>query len=682
MKKKIVLSIATALVISAQAEDLGTIEIKEEVNTKVVNNISTQEVKNADLAEALAKKSASISLIRRSGIANDIVLRGQKRDNIKVTIDDGMVCGACPNRMDPPTSHVITTMVDSVEIKEGPFDVTEFGTLSGGVKIKTVQPKEGLHGEIGTTIGSYGYKKGVLSISGGNDKIKALFTYSKEESDQYKDGDGNTIAEQTALAQDPAKYNTKDDTRYADKYKDMKAYEKQSIMAKVIGNITDNQEVEISATQNRSDDILYPSSGMDALYDDSNIYNLKYTALDLGNFSKKLEIKAYKTDVDHPMSIDYRIKNIALANGTPMQKAMVGMTNHLTTDVTGAKIINTFNALDQEIDIGLDTSKRNWDGKYYSDTTELGKSIDDVDTKNNAIFVKSTSKLDKLTLEVGARYDSTKITSSRADQQDNKYSGLSGNIMATYNSDENTKYFVGMGQASRVPDARELYNLGSNMNPANQAETGTPDLKETTNREIDLGTEHHYKDGKIKAKIFYSDLENYIYYNRDSATNRFENIDAKIYGLELSGAYYINNQFTLDAAYTYKKGKKDKALAGQTDKDLADITPPKLTLALTYDYNENTNAMVEFVNVSSWNNYDEDNGEQHINGYNVVNLKAQTTIAKNFEITVGIDNLFDKTYAVSNTYADLVLLTDGTTNEVMLLNEPGRYTYVSLKYKF
>ena len=90
--------------------------------------------------------------------------------------------------------------------------------------------------------------------------------------------------------------------------------------------------------------------------------------------------------------------------------------------------------------------------------------------------------------------------------------------------------------------------------------------------------------------------------------------------------------------------------------------------------------MIEFINVSSWNKYDSDNGEQHISGYNIVNLKAQTTVAKNFEITVGIDNLFDKTYAVSNTYRDLTLLSDGT--EVMLLNEPGRYIYTSLKYKF
>jgi iron complex outermembrane receptor protein len=670
MQKKIVLSFAAALVISAHAEDLGTIEVQEEINTKVVNNISTEEVKNADLAEALAKKSASISLIRRSGIANDIVLRGQKRDNIKVTIDDGMVCGACPNRMDPPTSHVITTNVESVEIKEGPFDVSEFGTLSGEVKIKTVQPQEGLHGEIGTTIGSYGYKKGVVSVSGGNDKIKALFTYSKEESDQYEDGDGHTLAEQTALVQNPAQYNTMNDNRYASQYADMKAYEKRSMMAKAIANITDAQDLEVSATQNRSDNILYPSTGMDALYDDSNLYNVKYTARDLGSFSKKLEIKAYRTDVDHPMAIDYRIRNNYIA------AAMKGMTNHLTTDVTGAKIMNTFDALNREFTIGLDTSDRNWDGDYYSDANSfIRKSINDTDTINKAIFLKCKNQLDKLTLELGVRYDNTTIDTNGADQ-DNKYTDFSGNIMATYNSDENTKYFIGFGQASRVPDARELYFIASNG-----TSVGTETLNATTNREIDFGTEHHYKDGKVKAKFFYSDLEDYIYFrNTGAATNRFENIDATIYGFELSGAYYLNEQFTLDAGYTWKKGEKDNAISGQTDTDLADITPPKFTLALTYDHDKNTNAMVEFAHVSSWKNYDSDNGEQYIKGYNVVNIKAQTTIAKNFEITAGIDNLFDKTYAVSNTYADLTLLSDGT--DIMLLNEPGRYIYTSLKYKF
>ena len=64
----------------------------------------------------------------------------------------------------------------------------------------------------------------------------------------------------------------------------------------------------------------------------------------------------------------------------------------------------------------------------------------------------------------------------------------------------------------------------------------------------------------------------------------------------------------------------------------------------------------------------------------MVNLKGSKTFADHFEITVGVDNLFDKTYAVSNTYEDLTLISGG--GEVMLMNEPGRYVYTNLSYKF
>lgn len=682
MKNKIILSTIAATALVSYAQDLGTIEVKEDINTKVVDQINTKEVKNADLAEALAKKSPSVTLIRRSGIANDIILRGQKRDNIKVTIDDTVVHGACPNRMDPPTSHVITNMVESVEITEGPFDVTEFGSLSGGVKVNTIKPTKELSGEIGATIGSYGYKKGSVTVSGGNDLVQALISYSKEQSDQYKDGDGNTLAEQTAKAQDPSQYGGMNDVRYSDKYDDMKAYEKESLMAKVNLNIADNQEIALSATKNESDNILYPSSGMDALYDDSDLYSLQYTAKNLGDFSKKLDIKVYKTEVDHPMSIDYRVKNDFFKNGNAMQQRMAGMTNHLTTNTRGLKLQNSFDAIGRNFNIGIDTSKRNWDGNYYSDLQDhIGKSIDDTDTTNKAIFLECTNPItDNAKIQVGVRYDSTDIeTAGNNDDQD--YNGLSGNIRGTYNIN-NTTLFAGVGQAYRVPDARELYFNSFRNNTL--ISTGNEDLDQTRNREIDLGIEQKYTSGSIKVKTFYSKLKNYIYFNNDRASlnDAFENIDATIYGVELSGAYYLNDQFTLDAGYTYKRGKKDKALDGQTDTDLADITPAKLTIGLTYDYNDHTYAMVEFAHVSSWNNFDSDNGEQAIAAHNVVNIKAQTTIANNFEITAGIDNLFDETYAVSNTYRDLTLLSDITTDEVMLLNEPGRYAYISLKYKF
>ena len=67
--------------------------------------------------------------------------------------------------------------------------------------------------------------------------------------------------------------------------------------------------------------------------------------------------------------------------------------------------------------------------------------------------------------------------------------------------------------------------------------------------------------------------------------------------------------------------------------------------------------------------------------YSVVNLKASHSLNKSFELTAGMDNALNATYAVSNTYQDLTLLADGA-GDVMLMNEPGRYLYVQGTYRF
>lgn len=665
MNKKICLSVVCALCLNAYATDLGTIEVSGLSKSKVIEDISKEEIKSADLADALYKQTPSIDLVRRSGIANDIILRGQKRDNIVVTVDDAKVYGACPNRMDPPTSHIVVSNIDNVTVSEGPYNVEDFGVLSGSVKVETKKPKEGFHGDIYTNIGSFNYNKVGGTLSGGNDKIKFIITGSKESSDQYKDGEGKTFAQQLE-DKAPAMNWLKPE------YKDMRAYEKTSFMGKTFIKIADNQDLELSYTQNRSDNILYPNTGMDALYDNSDIYNLKYTILGLGKFSKKIQLQVYNSKVKHPMSTKYR------KNSGP--NFINELTSLLTTDMTGAKIINDMDFKDGLLTFGLDASKRNWNGYYIGSGTKAGmtgkNSIDDVDTINSALFTKYNKDLNKkVNLQFGVRYDHTKISTANTTYHDRYFNSLSANILATYKIKEDIKLFAGIGNSSRVPDARELYFWKSAM-------IGTPTLKQTHNTEIDIGAQKDFDSGYIKSKVFYSKLQNYIYFHKGQTPNAFENIDAKIYGLELSGSYDLSEKFYLDYGLAYQQGRKDHPLAGQTDRDLADIPPLKTNIALNYNYNSSTKARVELIAAKSWNSYDADNGEQKIPGYGIINIRAQKTFAKSFEVTVGIDNLFDKTYAISNTYADLSLLSDGSTGNVMLLNEPGRYYYVNLKYKF
>ncbi|MDX1809059.1 MAG: TonB-dependent receptor [Sulfurospirillaceae bacterium] len=665
MNKKICLSVICALCLNAYATDLGTIEVSGLAKSKVIEDISKEEIKSADLADALYKQTPSIEIVRRSGIANDIILRGQKRDNIVVTVDDAKVYGACPNRMDPPTSHIVVSNIDNVVVSEGPYNVEDFGVLSGSVKVETKKPQEGFHGNVYTNLGSFNYKKIGTTLSGGNDKIRFIITGSKESSDQYKDGDGKTFAQQLE-DKAPAMNQLKPE------YKDMKAFVKTSMMAKTFIKVSENQDLELSYTRNRSDNILYPNTGMDALYDNSDIFNFKYTILGLGKLSKRLQLQAYNSKVKHPMSTKYRVNSgVNFVNE---------LTSLLTTEMTGAKIINDMDLNGGLFTLGLDASKRNWNGYYIGNGTTAGmtgkKSIDDVDTINSALFAKYNRNLTKkLNLQFGARYDHTKISTANASYEDRYFNALSANVLATYKINTDLKLFAGLGNSSRVPDARELYFWKGGL-------IGTPTLKQTHNTEFDIGAQKDFDSGYIKSKAFYSILNNYIYFHKGQTPHAFENIDAKIYGLEISGSYDLSDNLYIDYGLAYQRGRKDQPLAGQTSKDLADIPPLKTNIALNYNYNSTTKARVELIAAKSWSEYDADNGEQKIPGYGIINIRAQKTFHKNIEATVGIDNLFDKTYAVSNTYADLSLLSDGSTGNVMLLNEPGRYVYFNLKYKF
>ncbi len=658
MKRIIPLSLIAVATLSANEVALEPISVESTTITEVNQNAKV----SADLAEALTKTVPSIDMSRRSGIANDIFIRGQKRDNISVEVDGTKVCGACPNRMDPPVSHVLASQIEEVEVIEGPYDVETFGTMSGGLKITTKKPSKTPTGELNFGLGSWGYNKLGTTVSGGNDTVRVLLSGSVESSEQYEDGDGNTLAEQLKIA---AIKNPAIATRqYQPQYEDMKAYKKKSVNAKVFVNVTEDQELQLSITKNKSDDVLYANTPMDAAYDYSNIYSIAYDIKDITEYYKNLNLQYYYSDVDHPMDTKYRNAG-----------AMMYMTNHLKTTMKGVKLKNDFDFDGLKALIGLDGSKRTWEGLSYMTTTMTGLmnpasiavSLTPTETKNGAVFTKLSKRFGDLNIEIGARYDDTEITPEDATKKSKDYSGVNANLVTTYNVTKENKVFLGFGQAYRVPDARELY-LGASANQ---------NLDQTRNREIDLGYELDSSLMHFKLKGFYSMLDDYIYLQKGAT---FKNIDATIYGAELSASVYATDDITLDMGASYKVGEKDEALAGQTDKDLADIAPLRANIGVTYEYMTHSTASIDLRYSDRWDKYDDDNGEQEIASWTTLNAKVKHAFNKHVDFTLGVNNITDKTYAQSNTYVDLTLLSAGT--ETMLLNEPGRYVYTNLDIKF
>ncbi|MDP3291274.1 MAG: TonB-dependent receptor [Sulfuricurvum sp.] len=666
MKKFSLLSLAAVAALATEPVTIQKITVEASAPKADGKNIVADEMvkfsRQSDLGEMLSGSLPEITHVRTSAIGNDIVLRGFKKDNINVTIDDAKICGACPNRMDPPAMHVSSSQIAEVEVQEGPFDVTQFGSLGGAINVVTKDPSKGLHTEVSATLGSYDYRKISTTVEGGNDVVQALIGYSRETSGQYKDGDGKTLTQQADNASMAVQ-------RYSTAHKNDDAYERENFWAKIVGNIGDNQKLTLSYFGDRADNVLYPRYGMDALKDDTDMFKAKYQLFALGEYSDELSIEAYHSKVEHDMGNDFRAfmaSSVSLVDAT----------------IKGVRAENTASIAETEITFGLDLSKRNWNGTKGTRANPYTIiQLPDADTENIGVYAKALKTLGSLDLSGGLRYDDTTIDADQSltgmsTTKDRDYTNVSANVLGRYHYSANGNFFVGAGQSSRVPDARELYFAGA----------GNTNLNETINREIDMGIEHTLGNLHLKGTLFYSDLKDYIYaYKVVGSTTSFANIDARIVGGDITADYALNKEWTIESGVAYQKGtKKDVAqldslaTLAQTDKDLADIPPLKGRVALVFDDSKNY-AEAELI-AARHQTYDVNNGEQAIGGYGILNLKYGTELGNGFSLTAGINNFFDRTYAVSNSYIGLTTIMEGA--QPLVLNEPGRNFYTTLSYKF
>ena len=112
------------------------------------------------------------------------------------------------------------------------------------------------------------------------------------------------------------------------------------------------------------------------------------------------------------------------------------------------------------------------------------------------------------------------------------------------------------------------------------------------------------------------------------------------------------------------------------------MAPLRTSIAVNYEYMNDSMATLEVQTSNKWSDIDSDNGEQELDAWSALNLKVKHAVDKNFIFTLGVNNLLDETYAMNNTYTDLTLVTAGGASDVMLMNEPGRYLYTNFTFKF
>lgn len=646
-------------------------EITAEETVGETRETTEEEIKitrQIDIGEILSNLFPEVNHIRKGGTANDITIRGFGRDNINVLIDGQRIYGACPNRMDPPIFHMSTRQVKEVQILEGPFDVSNQGSLAGVVNLISKDPDKGKGGSLFFTGGYFNYLHGGFDSYIGNELARVLVGYSKQYSKPYESGEGKKI------------------TQYAN-YKsseiDHTAFDIDNAWAKVV--ITPNQENEIKINYafDEAKDVLYPYLLMDAVYDRTHRINGEYFIKPLG-----IKISAYWNFVKHDMQDRWRTTSSTWTRGYMMRTLA-------KTKTYGAKVEKDLRIGDIKLKAGIDAYLRNWKADNVVMTLDNRGMIPDVDIKNVGAFIKGTKSVGSLIISGGLRADRTKSEADTgalgtANQQlyDSYYNNydlsqtdtyLSGNIVARYKIDKRSSVYVGFGHTVRVPDPEERFiALKKPMTKPNWV--GNPNLNPTKNNEIDAGFEYYWGLFGIKGNLFYSDLTDYIYLTsinqiryETKPAQSYQNIDAHIYGGDLTAVGMLTDTVSVEAGVAYQRGKKDSG--NYTDSDLAEIPPLKTRIAVKYD-NGTVFGQIEGIYASPQEDVDSDLNEQKTKSYYVVNIKTGLNAGNRAFIGLGIDNLFDKNY-----YTHLSYLRNPFSSGTKV-PEPGRFVYMNVSYRF
>jgi iron complex outermembrane receptor protein len=140
--------------IVSEDEDDAALDIEEK---KKISQKTLKSHKVVDLAEILSDELIEASMVRKSGYGNEVGLRGFTKSNLRFSQDDTLIEGSCGSRKDPPLSHINLLTIQKIEVKEGPYDLSVPGALGGSINVITKNPQEGIHGEVLSKFGSYGY---------------------------------------------------------------------------------------------------------------------------------------------------------------------------------------------------------------------------------------------------------------------------------------------------------------------------------------------------------------------------------------------------------------------------------------------------------------------------------------------------------------------------------------------
>ena len=618
-----------------------------------------------DAGQVLQQIPGFSSIKKSGGFGFDPVFRGFKLDQLNILTNGGLTSlAACPSRMDPPTSQVLISQVEKIEIQKGPHSFRYGPAFGAVINFKTAEPEFSEQvkpfGRVNAGYESNGeiYRtEGMIGAKTKKAQIAATGSYSKGH--DYRDGNDSII---------PAGFG------------------RGSIGLQADFRVKEANLASFSATRSFARNTNFPTLMMDLLKDDSWMLQGQYKANASGKWYTHWHSQLYASFVDHLM-------------GNNLRPAMGKMSNPETdanTKVFGGRTELAITSAKSELFVGLDAKHEDEDGYRKREMiagpmagrTFIDTIWQDSRISRGGVFSEWHYALDGFKLAVSGRLD---VVHANALNPNSKFKAQYETVEST---DVNPSLSIGisrqwtdnwftglwLGRGVRSAGIPERYINYLQIGIDNYDMLGNPEIKPEANQQTDLIVAYKSAKTFIQLNGFGSIVSDYIsavvdpslkeVSNGAPGVRRYINIDrALLAGFEFSWNQLFIPQLQQQFNVSYTYGKNDV-----TGKPLPQISPMDFRYLLEGRFIENKlMPYVQLRHVLKQERVADDYKESRTPEFTTVNLGIKTEPVKNLMVTAALNNLFDRAYREH---------LSRFIRPTLALNAPGRSFVIMASYSF
>lgn len=571
-----------------------TAKVDTPANVSTIDAAKIESRRYQDVAEALKDVPGAVVIDNGYG-ANEksIMLNGDDRvlvlvDGRRVNIDMGSTSGKSTFDLNllPDVSQI-----ERIEVVKGHGGALYGSDAVGGVINIITKKTDHSYGKVGFSAGSHKYKEG-----------KALYN--------FKEGKTGVSVSASKIKQSYYKYKDVV-TGSTKRWPDQSNYENEKVSLRIDQELTDTTNLSVgynfSKFAGHSPYQATSTSLANSVFKKSNEFNAKYSWL------------VKDTDEGY-LQTYYKKYSYFNAGGMDEKDFGLELQQSITTSANNKLVVGA---------------------SYRNSKAENAKAYDESSINNLAIFANNMWEFAPTwTLNTGARWDKH----SKAGSKTTLSAGLNKKF------DENSHAYVNWGQVFKAPTIDDLYYyLFEDYGPEYGVyeSIGNPNLKPEKGDTFTIGYGTKLNDKTdINVSYFYSDLDDaidwYKFYESGISKSIVKNINRqKKNGMELSLNHELNDNWDLEASYTYVRVRNDNNDGAGFVRDL-NYAPNAYRLGVRY-HDEKWNADLMMRAASG-----ADTTKAYIDSsYVTFDMAASYKATKDWTIFAKGYNLTNKAYAES-----------------------------------